>query len=221
MKFDVITLFPNTLEAILNESILKRAVQDQKIEVQVHDLRKWTTDARKTVDDKPFGGGPGMLMQLEPIYKALKEIGVYPTRPESCKVVLTSAGGLPWNQNLAQEYSIQLDRLVIIAGHYEGVDFRVVEHLIDAEISIGNYVLTGGELAAGVMIDSISRLIPGVLGNQESLQQESHTNMQKEYPQYTRPAEFITDENETWAVPEVLLSGNHAQIEKWRKQNQA
>lgn len=219
MQFDIITIFPNTLKQITAESILGRAQDSGKIRVKVHDLRDWTTNERKTIDDRPFGGGPGMVMQIEPIYKALKELGVYPTRPKSTKVVLTSAGGEQWNQTLAYEYAETLDRLVIICGHYEGIDHRVSEHLVDAELSIGNYVLTGGELAAGVLVDSIARLIPGVLGNEESLSEESHTGFNKEYPHYSRPAEFTTEEGDSWKVPDVLLSGNHAEIEKWRKQN--
>jgi len=226
MKFDIITLFPQTIEAIVGESILQKAQEAGLIQVDIHDLRKWTDDKRKTVDDKPFGGGPGMLMQIEPIYHALKDLGVYPARPEDTKVILTSAGGKTWNQQTAQTYSESLKRIVIICGRYEGVDHRVVEHLVDHEISIGEYVLTGGELAAGVMVDSISRLVPGVLGNEASLAEESHSTrlktdekIEQEYPQYTRPAEFITEEGKTWEVPEVLLSGNHAEIENWRKQN--
>jgi tRNA (guanine37-N1)-methyltransferase len=251
MKFDIITLFPEQMNAIVNESILKRAQAAGKIEIAIHDLRKWTTDERKTVDDRPFGGGPGMLMMVEPIYKALKELGVYPRQSNHSGttvaqrgtiVVLTSAGGETWTQGLAQEYSEKIDRLVIICGHYEGVDQRVVEHLVDAEISIGNYVLTGGELPAGIIVDSIARLVPGVLGNAESLKEESHSSLReselkssksnqlehsstrqlanyKEYPQYTRPATFTTDEGEEWKAPDVLLSGNHAEIEKWKRAN--
>lgn len=205
------------MEAIFNESILKRGQQAGKIQINVHDLRKWTADERKTVDDRPFGGGPGMLMMVEPIYKALKELGVYPARPENTKVILTSAGGQTWNQQLAQEYSTQVERLIIICGHYEGVDHRVAEHLIDAEVSIGNYVLTGGELPAGIIVDSISRLISGVVGNEESIVEESHTDRDgKEYPQYTRPATFTTEEGEEWKTPDILLSGNHGAIKEWK-----
>jgi tRNA (guanine37-N1)-methyltransferase len=217
MKFDIITIFPDIVQALVEESVLKKGIEKGLIEVVIHDLRKWTADERKTVDDRPFGGGPGMLLKLEPIYSALKEIGVYPERPATTKVALTSAGGQTWNQDLAQQYSESVDRLVIICGRYEGVDQRVVDNLIDVELSIGNYVLTGGELAAGVIIDSTSRLIQGVLGNEESLLQESHTGMAKEYPHYTRPAEFTTESGQVWKVPDILLSGNHADIEKWRQ----
>lgn len=159
-------------------------------------------------------------MMVEPIYKALKELGVYPTRPADTKVLLTSARGSKWNQQTAKQFSAEIKRVVIICGHYEGVDQRVVEHLIDGEVSIGDYVLTGGELAAAVMVDSVARLIPGVLGNPNSLEQESHNSPDNiEYPQYTRPAEFVTEEGETWTAPEILLSGNHAEIAKWQEQN--
>lgn len=225
MVFDIITLFPAQMEAIFNESILKRGQQSGKIQINVHDLRKWTRDERKTVDDRPFGGGPGMLMMVEPIYNALKELGAYPRRSElvsesnpKTKVVLTSAGGQTWNQQTAQEYSQQIERLIIICGHYEGIDHRVAEHLIDAEISIGNYVLTGGELPAGIIVDSIARLISGVVGNEDSIVEESHTDRDgKEYPQYTRPATFVTEEGEEWKTPDVLLSGNHGEIKKWKE----
>lgn len=218
MQFDIITLFPRQLEAIVNESILARGQKAGQLSINIHDLRQWTDDERKTVDDRPFGGGPGMLMMVEPIYKALKQLGVYPTKPERTKVILTSAGGTTWTQRLAQEYSEEIERLVIICGHYEGVDHRVSERLIDAEISIGDYVLTGGELPAGIIVDSIARLIPGVLGNEDSLKEESHnTEMPtKEYPQYTRPAAFTTEEGESWEVPEILLSGHHAKIQDWK-----
>jgi tRNA (guanine37-N1)-methyltransferase len=218
MQFDIITLFPNLVNAMFSESIIRRAAKQELIQINIHDLRKYTSDPRKSADDKPFGGGPGMLMLLEPIYLALKDIGVYPVRDADTKVILTSAKGETWNQKLAQTYSSDIKRLVIICGHYEGVDHRVNEHLIDGEISIGDYVLTGGELAAAVMVDSIGRLLPGVLGNAQSLIEESHNDM-LEYPQYTRPANFVTAEGETWNVPDILLSGHHAQIEAWKKEN--
>lgn len=226
MKFDIITIFPNTLEAIFSESILKRAQEKNIIEINVHDLRTWTNDKRKTVDDLPFGGGPGMVMQIEPIYKALKAIGAYPKTDAKTKLILTSAGGEVWNQRSAKNFAQEFERIVIICGHYEGIDQRVTDFLADTEISIGQYVLTGGELPAAIIVDSISRLIPDVLGNAESLLEESHNALSegnsepsKEYPQYTRPAEFVTTEGETWKVPEVLLSGNHAEIAKWRIQS--
>jgi len=217
MHFDIISIFPQFFDSLLAESIVARALKEQQITVTIHDLRKWTNDKRGTLDDRPFGGGPGMLMMVEPIYKALKELGVYPTRPSDTKVILTAAGGQTWNQQMAKTFSSEVKRMVIICGHYEGVDQRVSEHLIDMEISIGDYVLTGGELAAGIMIDSITRLLPGVLGNPDSLNEESHNNPETaEYPQYTRPAEFVTEEGETWKTPDILLSGNHAAIQNWK-----
>lgn len=217
IQFDIITIFPNTLQAIFSESIVKRGIDKKLISVNIVDLRKYTNDARKSVDDKPFGGGPGMLMLVEPIYKALKDLSVYPNRPSDTKVLLTAAGGQSWNQKLATQYASEVKRVVIICGHYEGVDHRVSEHLIDAEISVGNYVLTGGELPAGIIVDSISRLVPGVVGNPDSLTEESHNDIETEYPQYTRPAEFVTEEGENWKAPDILLSGHHAEIKKWQK----
>jgi tRNA (guanine37-N1)-methyltransferase len=220
VQFDIITIFPKLIEAECSESIIAKAIEKGLISVNIHDLRQWTADKRHTVDDRIFGGGPGMLLQLEPIYRALKAIGVYPTRPDTTKVLLTSAKGVNWSQNLAQTYADTVNHVVIICGRYEGVDHRVVEHLIDGEVSIGNYVLTGGELAANVILDSTARLLPGVLGNTESLIDESHSGQNTEigeYPQYSRPAEFATEEGPTWNVPEVLLSGNHQQIADWRK----
>lgn len=220
MVFDILTLFPAQVTAMTNESILKRAQSARKVQINVHDLRNWTSDERKTVDDHPFGGGPGMLMMVEPIFKALKDLGAYnlpPAEKSKTRVVLTAAGGEIWTQKTAQEYADSVERLVIICGHYEGVDHRVSEHLVDAEISIGKFVLTGGELPAAVIVDSISRLLPGVVGNSQSIVEESHTHLDgKEYPQYTRPASFSPEPGTEWKVPEVLLSGNHAEIKKWQ-----
>lgn len=220
MRYDIITIFPNLIAAEINESIIKKAIEKGLIEVHIHDLRKWTRDVRKTVDDKIFGGNPGMLLQVEPIYRALKDLGVYPKRNNKTKVILTSASGKTWNQSKVVEYAEKLERIVIICGRYEGVDNRVAEHLIDEQISIGDYVLTGGELAANIILDSTARLIPGVLGNAQSLVDESHQpdNLNTlEYPQYSRPAEFKTDEGDTWSVPDILLSGNHAAIKNWQE----
>lgn len=220
MQFDILTTFPNSF-SYFNESIVKRAQNKELIKINIHDLRKWATDKHKTTDDRPFGGNPGMLMKIEPIYKALKDLGVYPNRDSKTKIILTSAKGKTWNQSMAADYSKNIERVVIICGHYEGVDHRVEEFLIDEEISIGNYVLSGGEIPSMIMVDSITRLISGVIGNENSLLEESHTNIQTgeeiEYPQYTRPAEFVTDEGETWYTPEILLSGNHKEIEKWKR----
>lgn len=222
MRYDILTIFPKLIAAEISEGIVKRAIEKGLIEVHIHDLRGWTTDIRKTVDDRIFGGGPGMLLQIEPIYKALKGIGVYPDRPDTTKILLTSARGETWNQNTAHKYAVEVERIVIICGRYEGVDFRVIEHLIDAEISIGDYILTGGELAANIVLDSTARLLPGVLGNENSLIDESHQpgNLDAiEYPQYSRPAVFETAEGQSWSVPEVLMNGNHGEIAKWQKAN--
>ncbi|MBU0569644.1 tRNA (guanosine(37)-N1)-methyltransferase TrmD [Patescibacteria group bacterium] len=272
MNIDILTLFPDMFIGPFDTSMLKKAQDNNLVEINIHDLRKWTDDAHKTVDGKPYGGGPGMVMMVEPIDKALKELksearisksgkacafGVEtisksqipsskPTQKPKTKnsstvhqpargsteltvevqlggfnsstVILTSAKGKIFNQQKAQKLSNK-KHLIIIAGHYEGVDERVAKYLVDEEISIGKYVLTGGEIPAMVMVDSVVRLIPGVLGNPNSLKDESfslttthHSPFTKEHPQYTRPENY-----KGWKVPEILLSGNHAEIEKWRK----
>jgi tRNA (guanine37-N1)-methyltransferase len=221
MKFDIISLFPQAFN--FEYSMVGAALIKQKVEIAVHDLRKYGLGVRRNVDEKPFGGGPGMVLMVEPLYRALKDLNVYPQRDPKTKVMLTSASGTQWNQKLAQSSAIELERCVIICGHYEGIDQRVADHLVDMEVSIGKYVLTGGELAASIIVDSVTRLLPGVLGNPESLAVESHNevletedNVYHEYPQYTRPEKFVTDEGESWDVPSILLSGHHAEIEKWR-----
>lgn len=219
MRFDILTTFPGSFSAI-QESILKKASEKGLVEINIHNLRDYTLDKHKTTDDSPFGGGAGMLMKIEPIYRALKAIGVYPKKDNKTKIILTSAKGTTWNQSLAKEWSANLDRIVIICGHYEGVDHRVVEHLVDMEVSIGNYVLSGGEIPAMILVDSISRLLKGVLGNEESIVNESHSdNFQLEYPQYTRPSTFNTEEGEQWNIPSILLSGDHKKIADWQKEN--
>lgn len=219
MKFHILTLFPNSF-SYLEESIIKRAQKAGLIEIQIHNLRDWATDKHGTADDRPFGGNPGMLMKVEPIYKALKDLGFYPKNDPKKKVILTSAKGTIWNQELAKTHVSMFEEILIICGHYEGVDHRVVENLIDEEISIGNYVLSGGELASMILLDSMARLIPGVLGNPDSLIDESNNTIDEvEYPQYTRPSKFTTEEAEEWTVPDVLISGNHAQIERWKSEN--
>jgi tRNA (guanine37-N1)-methyltransferase len=222
MHIDILTIFPHMFDGPFAESIIKRAQDQGKVTLSVHDLRQWSVNKHHTVDDRPFGGGPGMVMMVEPIDKALIDLTSKIKNQKSKKIILTSARGPQFTQQKAQDLS-KVDHLIFIAGHYEGVDQRVSDHLIDEELSIGPYVLTGGELPAMVMIDAIVRLIPGVLGNPDSLLEESHsptaentqptTNL--EYPHYTRPETY-----KGWRVPEVLLSGNHAQIQKWR-QNQS
>lgn len=201
------------LKGPFDESIIKRAQDKSFVEIQIHQLRKWTHDKHNTVDDHPFGGGVGMLLKVEPIYEAIKDIKLNTKNLKNKRVILLDAGGETFTQAKAQELS-KVNHLIFVCGRYEGVDHRVREYLIDEEISIGNYVLTGGELPTMVVVDSVVRLIPGVLTKEEATQFESFaTKMENtlEYPQYTRPEEF-----NGWKVPEVLLSGNHAKISKWR-----
>lgn len=205
LKIDVLTLFPKMFSGPMSESMIRLAQKKKLVAIHVHNLRKWTHDTHKTCDDKPFGGGPGMVMKLEPIFEALSEIR------KKGKVILTSPRGKPFNQKMAKAFAKE-KHLIFVCGHYEGVDERVHEHLADLEVSMGDFVMTGGELAAMCMIDSTVRLIPGVLGNQDSLKLESFQDSSLEYPQYTRPFEF-----NGWKVPDVLRSGDHLKIEAWRK----
>jgi len=220
MKFQLLTIFPNILDSYLNESILGRAQKNKLISLKIHNLRDWTNDNHRTVDDTPYGGGAGMLMKIEPLYKALTDIKKINKKinPTKKKTILLSASGKKWNQKLAQKYS-KLEEIIFVCGRYEGVDARL-KNFVDEEISIGDYVLTGGELAAMTIIDSIVRLIPGSLGNHESVIEESHSEEGLgEYPQYTRPEIFIAYKKK-YAVPKILLSGDHKKIKEWRKKNQ-
>lgn len=211
MKITILTLFPEFFTGVVGSSILKRAADQHLIEFTIVNIRDYAQDKHKVTDDRPYGGGPGMVMKVEPIDLALKAHS--PASPDKHKTVLTSAKGRLFTQQVAQEYA-QLDSLTIICGHYEGVDERVAEHLVDEEVRIGDYVLTGGEPAAAVISDAVARLQPGVLGNELSNQNESHSLPGVfGFPQYTRP-EVYRD----WPVPEVLLQGNHALIEKWRQE---
>lgn len=219
MKFKLLSIFPNIFDSYINESIIHRAQNKKIISIEAYDLRKWTSDKHKTVDDTPYGGGAGMLMKVEPIYKAVSALKKKSPKlsKQRRKVVLLSASGKKWTQALAQEYS-KLEELILVCGRYEGVDERVLE-FIDEEVSIGDYVLTGGELGAMVMIDSITRLIPGVLGSAHSAEEESHSKAGwGEYPQYTRPDKFKIG-TKNYSVPEVLLSGDHKKIKEWRDKN--
>jgi tRNA (guanine37-N1)-methyltransferase len=207
MEIDVLTLFPRVFEGPLEESILKRAQNKGRVTVRVHNLRDFTHDKHRVVDDKPYGGGPGMLMKPEPIFEAVEKF----QRADSCVVLMTPQGPA-LTQARAQEFS-RRPHLVIICGHYEGVDERVREALVDEEVSIGDYVLTNGALAAAVFVDAVVRLLPGVLGDEQSAGDDSFANGLLEGPQYTRPPEF-----RGMQVPEVLLSGNHEAIAKWRKE---
>lgn len=213
MKIDILTLFPEMFKGPFDASIIKRAESKDLIKIEVHDLRKWGEGERRNVDDRPFGGGPGMLLRVDIIDNALTALKSQVSNPKSqTKTILLDATGTKYTQQKAMELS-KIDRLILIAGHYEGVDHRVHEHLVDEVISIGDYVLTGGEIPALVMVDSIIRLIPGVLGKDESSAIESHKEPgYLEYPQYTRPEVY-----REWKVPKVLLSGNHSEIEKWRR----
>jgi tRNA (guanine37-N1)-methyltransferase len=207
MKIDVLTLFPAMFAGPLDESIIKRARQRGILDLTIHDLRDWTHDQRRTVDDRPFGGGPGMLMKPEPLFEAIESL-----QREKTRVILFSPAGRKFDQGMARELAQQED-LLFITGHYEGVDERVRAALVDDELSIGDYVLTNGALPVMVVVDAVTRLLPGVLGDDESSLDESFSQGLLEYPQYTRPAEF-----RGMKVPEVLLSGNHAEIEKWRRE---
>ena len=217
MNFHIITIFPNIFDSYINESIIKLAQEKELINIKTYNLRDWTTDNHKTVDDTPYGGGAGMLMKIEPLYLAIKEVKSK-IKSDKIKTVLMSAKGKTWNQQSAQSYSNDFTDIIIICGRYEGVDQRI-SNFIDEEISIGDYVLTGGEIGALSLLDSITRLIPGVLGNDQSSISESHTQKNiLEYPQYTRPEIFKADGKEM-KVPKVLLSGNHKKIEEWREKN--
>jgi tRNA (guanine37-N1)-methyltransferase len=205
MKIDVLTLFPAMFAGPLDESIIKRARQAGFLDLAIHNLRDYAHDRHKSVDDRPFGGGPGMLLKPEPIFEAVEGIA-----RENTRVVLLSPAGRLFSQSIARELA-QMSDLLLISGHYEGFDERIREQLADNELSIGDYVLTNGALPAMVIIDAVTRLLPGVLGDDQSADEESFSQGLLEYPQYTRPAEF-----RGMKVPEVLLSGNHAQIAKWR-----
>ena len=208
IKFDILSIFPEMFASPLNFSLLKKAQEKGLLNVCLHDIRNWADDKHKMTDDAPYGGGCGMVMKVEPVEKALAAI----KNPENDSlVVLMTPQGETFDQKIAAQLA-EKKQIIIICGRYEGVDERIREHLVDREISIGDYILTGGELAALVLIDAVSRLIPDVLGNPESTLGESFSHNLLEYPQYTRPAEY-----KGWAVPEVLLSGNHAQIELWHK----
>lgn len=210
MKFHLLTIFPEFFEGPFRHGVVARAAQAGALEIHLHDLRNWTHDLHRSVDDRPFGGGEGMLMKTEPIFDAVESI--WPERSTKQKIVLLSAQGRKFTQQIAREL-VANDELLFICGRYEGVDERVAEHLADEELSIGDYVLSGGELGAAVIIDTVARLIPGVLGNSDSAVNESFEEGILDCPQWTRPADF-----RGWKVPEVLLGGNHAEIRKWRRE---
>jgi len=207
MKIDVLTLFPGMFSGPLDESIVKRAREAGLLKLGIHNLRDWTHDRHKTVDDRPFGGGPGMLLKPEPIFEAVEQLAGGTT-----KVILLCPQGRKFDQGIARELA-QEEHVLLVCGSYEGFDERIREALADDELSIGDFVLTNGALPAMVVVDAVTRLLPGVLGDDESSKDESFSQGMLEYPQYTRPAEF-----REMKVPDVLLSGNHAEIAKWREQ---
>ena len=207
MKIDIITLFPGMFRGPLDESIVGRAVQRGLIQIAVHNLRDFAEGRHRVVDDYSFGGGPGMVLKPEPIFAAVEAL-----RTESSRVILMSPQGRVFRQSMARELA-QLEHIILLCGHYEGVDERVRDHLVDQEISIGDYILTGGEIAAMVVVDVVVRLLPGVLGGETSAQEESFADGLLEHPQYTRPAAF-----RGWSVPQVLLSGDHAAVQRWRRE---
>ena len=221
MKIDILTLFPEICRAPLSESMMKRAQENKTVDLRIHNLRDWTTDKHHIVDDAPFGGGQGMVMKPEPIFAAVEELKqktlnaqrlTLNAAVQTAKVILMSPAGKRLDQELAAGLSREA-HLIIVCGHYEGVDHRVIEHLVDLEISIGDYVLTNGAIAAAVLVDAVVRLLPGALGDEQSAADDSFSADLLEGPQYTRPAEF-----RDWKIPDVLLSGNHAEIAKWRKE---
>ncbi len=215
MKFEVFTLLPEVFPPYLESSILQRARQRGLIDVQVHNIRDYTHDRHHTTDDTPYGGGGGMVMKPEPVFEAVESVlGFDPnqTQPPPLPIILLTPQGRVFTQRVAEELSTH-ERIALLCGRYEGVDERIREHLVTDEISIGDYVLTGGELPALMIIDAVSRLIPGVLGDPTGAEDDSHSTGLLEYPHYTRPPEF-----RGWQVPEILLSGDHGKIEKWRRE---
>ncbi len=209
MRIDIITLFPSMFRGPFDESIVKRAREKGILEINLHNLREFTNDRHRTVDDLPYGGGAGMVMKPEPLFRAVEK--VKEEKRSSSKIILLSPQGQPFVQERANKLAQEKD-LILICGHYEGVDERVREHLVDEELSVGDFVLTGGELAAMVVVDAISRLLPEVLGCKDSILEDSFYETLLDHPQYTRPAEF-----RGWKVPGVLISGNHQRIREWRE----
>ncbi len=205
LHIDVLTLFPRMLDGFLAESILGKGIESGRLSVRVHDLRQWTTDKHRTADDRPFGGGAGMVLKPEPVFAAIEQL-----QTPSCRRIYLTPDGHRFTTRVAQELA-GLEHVILLSGHYEGIDQRIRDSVIDQELSIGDYVLTNGTLPAAVIIDAMARFIPGVLGEENSLTHESFTGSLLDFPQYTRPAEF-----RGMSVPKVLLSGNHGEIEKWR-----
>jgi tRNA (guanine37-N1)-methyltransferase len=216
LTFDVLTIFPKIFDSYLKESLIARAQKKKLIKIKVHNLRKWTTDRHQTVDDRPFGGGLGMVLKVEPIYKAVRAI----KGKKKAKVILFTPRGKKFNQKMAYQFS-KLNKLIMICGRYEGVDERVAKHIADLELSIGDYDLMGGELPAMVVMETVARLIPGILGKEQLLKERiTKEKGFVEYPQYTRPEVFSPKKKVKWRVPKVLLSGNHKKIAEWRRKYQ-
>lgn len=237
MRIDILTLFPEICRAPLSESMMKRAQEKQLLDLHIHNLRDWTTDKHHVVDDAPFGGGQGMIMKPEPIFAAVEELARPEQTPNTehrtpnaeltgagniqhpassiehrARVILMSPAGRRFDQSMAEQLARDESHLIIICGHYEGVDHRVIENLVDCEVSIGDYVLTNGAIAAVVLVDTVVRLLPGVLGHEQSAADDSFSSGLLEAPQYTRPADF-----RGWKIPDILVSGNHAEIAAWRR----
>ncbi|MGM0509238.1 MAG: tRNA (guanosine(37)-N1)-methyltransferase TrmD [Fusobacteriota bacterium] len=210
MKFNILTLFPEMFTGFLTESMIKRALDEKKFKIDLINIRDYTDDKHNTVDDSPFGGGPGMVLKPEPLFKSLSYIKEKKKNSKKSKVIYVSPQGEKFNQEMAKDFS-KLDEITILAGRYEGVDERVIDEFVDMEVSIGDFVLTGGELPAMVMIDAITRLLPGVLGNSDSYKEDSFYNGLLDHPHYTRPSEYKGKK-----VPDILLSGHHANIKRWR-----
>jgi len=218
LTFDIITIFPEIFDSYLKESLISRAQKKKLIKIRVHNLRKWTADRHQTVDDRPFGGGLGMVMKVEPIYKAVKSLSEK-RKTKSEKVILFTPRGKKFDQKMAQRFS-KLKHLIFICGRYEGVDERVAKNLADEEISIGDYVLMGGEVPAMAVIETVARLIPGVLGKPQFLKERvTRDKGFIEYAEYTRPEVFQPKKGKKWRVPKVLLSGNHQKIIEWKKKH--
>lgn len=217
MKFDILTIFPDIFDSYINKGMLRIAQEKKIVKINIHDLRNWAVDKHGTVDDRPYGGGPGQILMVEPVARALNEIQKKRSKTIKKKIVLLSAKGKRWNQQMAKKYS-KLDQVIFVCPRYEGHDERI-KKLVDEEISIGDYILTGGELGALTIIDSVTRLLPGVLGKEASLDEESHTKPgYLEYPHYSRPESYQI-KGRNCNVPKVLLSGHHKMIEEWRKKH--
>ncbi len=228
-RFDILTIFPEIFDSYFSESIIKRAQNKRLVKIGVHNLRDWATDKHKTVDNSPFGGGPGMVMMVGPIFKAVTTLKKAKSKRKKIKTILFSAKGKKFDQKMAQRFS-KLDQLIMICGRYEGVDERVATHIADYEVSVGDYILTGGELPAMIVVDAVSRLIPGVI-KEESIEEKRFPSsggavfLERgrlslgSYPVYTRPETFSPQRSKNWNVPKVLLSGDHKKIEEWRRKH--